>query len=166
MWNNYDHANTSCLPCVLPGAWKGPLLADKFPVVCVVLLGIFYIANMPADVTISDSTYDPITVDKDDHGGKEVRRSSKKRKEDGAAKKPSKRKKERQSGPMAKKRKVESDATSPLVVPEGDEEAMQTRMRTGTISKVRLAIFINDETLVGLGKLLFKAGQVVRRKFG
>ncbi|XP_065887325.1 histone-lysine N-methyltransferase 2B-like isoform X2 [Dysidea avara] len=119
-------------------------------------------AAVEIDASINDSITEDITdkdlsINKDGGSAKEVCKSHKK-KEDGSAKKSSgKRKKERHSGPMAKKHKVDSDSSPPLVVPtvegdeapplvvptvEGDEDSMdtmQTRMRTGTISKNTLA---------------------------
>jgi len=103
------------------------------------------------DASINDSVNKEITnkdlsTSKDGGSGKEVRKSHK-RKEDGSAKKSSgKRKKERHSGPMAKKRKADNDGTPSLVVADGDDEesvdAMQTRMRTGTISKVNYYVIV------------------------
>ena len=122
-------------------------------------------AAVEIDASINDSITEDITdkdlsINKDGGSAKEVCKSHKK-KEDGSAKKSSgKRKKERHSGPMAKKHKVDSDSSPPLVVPtvegdeapplvvptvEGDEDSMdtmQTRMRTGTISKVQSAILL------------------------
>jgi len=98
------------------------------------------------DTSITDSdtkeiTDKDLTTNKVGGSGKETRKSHKQKEDSSATKSSGKRKKERHSGPMAKKRKTDSDDTSSLVVPvsDGDEDsmdAMQTRMRTGTISKV------------------------------